>query len=134
MRRNWLTFLGRTRSPGRPQGRASYRPRLEALEDRVVPSADVLTFHNDPRRTGGHLNETILTPSNVTSTNFAKLFTYSVDGQVYAEPLYKSNVSIPGVGTFNVVYVATEHDSVYAFNADAQTGGPNNDGLLWKVS
>jgi hypothetical protein len=130
MRRNWLAFLGRTQAARRP----SYRPRLELLEDRVVPSADVLTYHNDLGRTGGNLNETILTTSNVNSTDFGQLFSYSVDGQVYAEPLYKSGVTIAGQGTFNVVYVATEHDSVYAFDADSNTSGPQGNGLLWKVS
>ena len=131
---NWLESLRCTRPARRPGSRHGFRPSLEALEARVVPSADVLTYHNDLGRTGANLNETILTPSTVNSTNFGKLFSYSVDGQVYAEPLYKSNVTIPGQGTFNVVFVATEHDSVYAFNADSQTGGPNNDGVLWQTS
>jgi hypothetical protein len=134
MKWNWLESLGRSRPDCRPGSRQGFRPRLEALEDRVVPSTDVLTYHNDLSRTGANLNETILTPSTVNSTNFGKLFSYSVDGQVYAEPLYKSNVTIPSQGTFNVVFVATEHDSVYAFNADAQTGGPSNDGVLWQTS
>jgi hypothetical protein len=88
---------------------------------------DVLTYHNDNARTGQNLNEVILTPSNVNSSQFGKLFQITVDGKVDAEPLYASAVPIPGQGTHNVVYVATEHDSVYAFDADAGT-------QLWQVS
>ncbi|MDP9291796.1 MAG: fibronectin type III domain-containing protein, partial [Verrucomicrobiota bacterium] len=92
----------------------------------------VTTWRNDNARTGQYLSETLLTPTNVNSTNFGKLFSYPVDGYVYAQPLYVSKVAIPGKGTYNVVYVATQHNSVYAFNADSATGGTN--GLFWKVN
>ena len=80
---------------------------------------NVTTFHNDAARTGQNTQETILTPANVNSTQFGKLFSVSVDGVVYAQPLYLSAVDIAG-GTHNVLYVETEHDSVYAI--DANTG------------
>jgi hypothetical protein len=89
----------------------------------------VLTQHNDNARTGQNLNETVLTPQNVKATTFGKLFSYPVDGQIYAQPLYVPNVSIPNQGVHNVVYIATENDSLYAFDADGLS--PN---ILWHVS
>jgi hypothetical protein len=79
---------------------------------------NVLTYHNDNSRTGQNLAETTLTPSNVKSASFGKLFTVPLDGKVDAEPLYVSNVNMPQHGVHNVVIAATEHDSVYAFDAD----------------
>jgi hypothetical protein len=98
--------------------RPRYRPSLLELEPRVLLSADVLTYHNDNARTGDNLAEGILTTANVNQADFGKLFTDTVDGAVYAQPLYKSSVMVPGQGALTLVFVATEHDSVYAFNAD----------------
>jgi uncharacterized protein YjdB len=90
---------------------------------------DVSTWHADTNRSGLNANETSLTPSNVAPLSFGKLFSYAVDGYVYGEPLLMSNITVNGAA-HNVIYVATEHDSVYAFDADNYgTGAP-----LWQVS
>jgi Immunoglobulin I-set domain len=80
-------------------------------------TVNVLTYHNDVARTGQNLNENILTTANVTSADFGLVGNLSVDAGVDAEPLYVSNLSLAG-GVHNVVYVVTENDSVYAFDAD----------------
>ncbi|HTB12101.1 MAG TPA: hypothetical protein VK752_11040 [Bryobacteraceae bacterium] len=79
---------------------------------------NVLTWHNDNFRSGQNLNETLLTPASVNSSNFGKLFTITVDGKVDAQPLYVASLEIRASGFHNVLYVATEHDSAYAFDAD----------------
>jgi hypothetical protein len=95
----------------------------------VSTNPGVFTHHNDNARTGQNQNETVLTPANVSSATFGKLASYTLDGNSHASPLYVAGVSIPGQGVHNVVYVATEHDSVYAFDADGLSASP-----LWKVS
>ena len=104
---------------------------IERLESRMLLSVDVLTNHYDTSRTGANTSETALTPTNVNSTDFGKLFSMPADGYVYAQPLLKTNLAIPGQGTHDVLFVATEHDSVYAFDAH---GNNPAQGYLWKDS
>lgn len=94
----------------------------------VIPYDGVFTYHNDNSRTGQNLNETSLTLANVNQTKFGKIFSAAIDGQTYAQPLYLSHASIGG-NFHNVVYVATEHDTVYAFDADGLSPEP-----LWQKS
>src|SRR5580692_9069065 len=89
----------------------------------------VTTSQYDNLRTGATLKENILTPQNVNARQFGKLGAFKVDGAVYAQPLFLSSVEIPGKGTHDVVFIATEHDSVYAFDA-TRPGDPP----LWQVS
>ena len=91
--------------------------------------AQVLTAQYDNARDGATLTETTLTPGNVNAGRFGKRFSYAVDGDVYAQPLYVPGVEIPAKGKHDVVFVATEHDSVYAFDA---TGAPAEP--LWRVN
>jgi fibronectin type 3 domain-containing protein len=133
---SWRLFK-RNRQPSRCRPtRRHVPPRIEELELRVVPSTNVTAYHQaspvpSPASTVGagvNSNETILTPANVNSTNFGKLFATTVDGQVYAEPLYMENVNITtgaNQGSHNVVFVATEHDSLYAIDANSGT-------ILWQ--
>jgi hypothetical protein len=84
----------------------------------VAFGGEVLTHHNNNERTGANLNEVILKPSSVSAKTFGKLFTRKVDGEIYAQPLYLHQMNVPGHGLRNLVYVATMHNSVYAFDAD----------------
>lgn len=87
----------------------------------------MLRYHNDPGITGQNLNETVLSPSNVNATQFGKLFSYALDGQSFSQPLYVADVPVPNQGKHNLIFAATEHDSVYAFDADTQA-------TLWAVN
>jgi hypothetical protein len=97
----------------------------------VNSTVDVITYHYDNLRTGQNLNETTLTPANVNSTTFGKKGEFTVDGKVDAQPLYLSQVAI-GAQKKNVLYVVTEHGSVYAFDADSINGTTST--FLWKTS
>ena len=111
---------------------------LEQLEARWCPAVNVLTYHNDIASTGLNDNETVLTPANVNVNSFGKLATAALDGQVYAQPLVDTGVTIASgvnttagaAGTHDVVFVATEHDSLYAIDAKQGDGGA----VLWKRS
>ena len=94
-------------------------------------SSIVTTWHYDNARTGADTNETILNPTNVNANTFGKLFDIRVDGAVIGQVLYLPNVSISGKGTHNLVYAATMHNSVYAFDAD---NTDTNASPLWQVS
>ena len=86
----------------------------------------VLTFHNDAGSTGQNLDETVLTLANVKVNSFGKLHTFAVDGQIYGQPLYLPDVVMKS-GKHDVVFVVTQHDSIYAI--DASTGAQ-----LWTKS
>ena len=102
---------------------------LSAAATVTVTGANITTWHGDNQRTGLNQNEGILTTANVNPQSFGKLFSYFVDGYIYAQPLYVSNLMING-SAHNVVFAGTENDSAYAFDADhAGDGSP-----LWKVS
>ena len=100
------------------------RAHTQPVVPLVVPTAQY-----DNQRTGANLNETTLTPRNVNPAHFGKLFAIPVDGDVYAQPLYVPNLEIPGKGVHNVIFIATEHDTVYALDAAGQPATP-----LWQVS
>lgn len=111
------------------------RGQLETLETRYL-LASVLTYHNDAAKTGQNLEETVLTRANVNVNTFGKVFSVTLDGDVYAQPLVKENVNItvgPHAGVRDVVFVATQHGSLYAIDGSARSG--SGQGLvLWKRS
>src|SRR4051794_28397572 len=85
----------------------------------VNQGIDVPTYQYDNMRTGRDASEMVLTPTSISQSGFGKITSFVVDGRVDAQPLYMSNISIAGVGPRNVLYVATEHGTVFAFDADA---------------
>ena len=123
----------RWRSSNVTQRKRQARPLLERLEDRRLLATNITQYHVDSQSTGANLTETQLTPSNVNAADFGQLYNTPLDGQVYAEPLVLTNVTITAgpntvgtPGTYNsVVFVATQHDSLYAINAA-------NGAILWQ--
>ena len=100
--------------------------RRESVASAAPAFKGVLTYHNDNMRTGRNQSETTLTLKNVNSNTFGKLFVLSTDGLVDAQPLYAPNLTVAG-GTHNVLFVASEHGTVYAFDADSGA-------TLWQVT
>ena len=98
----------------------------------VSAGVDVLMRQYDTWQSGANTNETILTTANVKASGFGKIFSHPVDGYVYAQPLVLTGVSIPGQGVHDLVFVATEHDSLYAFDANDADG--TNASPIWAVS
>ena len=103
-----------------------------AMAALAAAQTNVLTYQDNPARTGANLNETILNHANVNAASFGKLFSYTLDGWLYAQPLYMAGVPINGKGRHNVVFVATAGDSVYALDADNGAGA--NAVPLWQWS
>jgi hypothetical protein len=96
----------------------------------ALGQVSVLTAQYDNNRSAANLNETLLNTSNVNKNQFGRLFSRSLDGYLYAQPLYVPNVTILGNGTHNVIYVATLHNTVAAFDAD----DPSQAAPLWQVN
>src|SRR5690242_17319894 len=95
---------------------------IESLEARWLLATDVLTYHNDQQSTGLNSAETQLTAGNVNVANFGKRYATTLDGQAYTQPLYVAGLNItagPNAGVHNTVFVATQHDSLYAIDADS---------------
>lgn len=133
---NSRKLVGRVRRWFGATIKTSLPSALLAVAFGVVPlfsaaQTPVLTYHGDNSRSGAVTSETLLTPANVNSKQFGKLFPpYTVDGFIVGQPLYLPNVQIPASGVHNVVYVATQHDSVFAFDAD----NPGSGAPLWQTS
>ena len=123
-------------TPPSTQGAYTVKASLIANQNAVgTAQVDVtnfpgtLTWRNDNTRSGVNSQELALAPATVNSATFGKLFSCSIDGYAYAQPLYVPNLAIPGKGTHNVIFVATENDSVFAFDADS-----NPCERLWQAS
>lgn len=133
--KKWIDSWGKSGRSRRRKPTNRLRGQLETLETRYL-LASVLTYHNDAAKTGQNLEETVLTRANVNVNTFGKVFSVTLDGDVYAQPLVKENVNItvgPHAGVRDVVFVATQHGSLYAIDGSARSG--SGQGLvLWKRS
>ena len=103
---------------------------LAALPGRILAQVNVLTANGDNNRTNANLHESYLTPQSFGPQSFGKLGSFPVDGQIYAQPLYVSNLSFPNGTVHNVLFIATMHNTVYAYDADM----PSIAGLFWQVN
>ena len=106
-------------------------PALLVIIGAALPlwsQVSIVTERYDNFRTGANLGETVLNTSNVTADSFGLLYSYTVDGSIQAQPLYVPNLTIPGLGSFNVLFVVTMNDVIYALNADSNS--PSG-GVLW---
>src|SRR3954466_8785869 len=100
--------------PTRKAARVLFRAAWVLVPVAAQAQIDVVTERYDDARLGANLEETQLNTTNVNVSTFGKLWSYTVSGSVYAQPLYVRNVDIPGQGTHNVLYVVTMNDIVYA--------------------
>lgn len=120
----------KSRPPARLRAAHILTALLALLSGGVRAQVNVLTQHNDNARTGVNLHETALNTHTVSAATFGKLFERKVDGQMYAQPLIAANISFPNGRAHNVVFCETEHNSVYAFDAD----DPKASAPLWHVN
>ena len=111
---------------------SSSGPILNGTPSGPPSSTDVATYHYDNQRTGENLKETALDTSNVNSAMFGKVGEFAVDGQIDGQTLFLSQLAIPGQGNKDVLYVATENDTVYAVDAQSISGSSAT--ILWKTS
>ena len=104
--------------------RSNFNPGISASASVwITDFAGMITYHADQYRRGVNSQELALSSTTVNQSSFGKLFSYPTDGQIYAQPLYVANLNLSGI-YHNVVYVATEHDGVYAFDADGKSNSP----------
>ena len=117
---------------GNSAGSTTSSEAILTVNPQSTSVVDVVTHHYDISRSGANLNEALLTTSNVNSSSFGKVAEFGIDGQIDGQILYLSQVAISGQGNKNVLYFATENDSVYAVDADSISGSSAT--VLWKTT